>query len=60
MALELCELAEEMLRERLRQVRPPLSTGEIEARIDAWYMHRPGAERGDAEGREVPWPRRRT
>jgi hypothetical protein len=59
MAFELCELAEAMLREKLRQASPPLSTEEIEARIDAWYMQRPGAERGDAEGREVPWPRQR-
>lgn len=57
MALELCELGEAMLRERLRQVSPPLSEAEIEARIDAWYMHRPGAEHSDAEGRQVPWPR---
>lgn len=58
--MELCELGEAMLREKLRQARPPLSEGEIDARIDAWFMHRPGAERGDAEGREVAWPRLRT
>lgn len=60
MALELCELAEAMLREKLRQVMPALSADEIETRIDAWFMHRPGAEQGDAEGRAVPWPRRRS
>lgn len=54
MALELCEIAEAMLREKLCQAAPPLSAEEIEARIDAWFMHRPGAERGDAEGRAVP------
>ena len=58
-ALELGELAESMLREKLRRTNPALTATEVEARIDAWFMQRPGAERGDAEGREVRWPRSR-
>jgi hypothetical protein len=58
LALELCELAERMLREKLRRAHPQRSEAEIEAMIDAWFMERPGAEHGDAEGRPIRWPRR--
>lgn len=52
-ALELTELAEQMLRQRLRRTRPELDDEAIEQAIDAWYMQRPGAEHGDAEGRPI-------
>lgn len=58
MAMELCELAESMLREKLRRAWPGRPDAEIEALIAAWFGERPGAEQGDAEGRVVPWPRR--
>lgn len=56
-AMELCEVAESMLREKIRRTHPGRSEEEIEAMIDAWFMERPGAEHGDGEGRPVPWPR---
>jgi Rv0078B-related antitoxin len=59
LAMELCELAEDMLRAKLRRKHPGSSAEEIEAMVDAWFMTRPGAEEGDAEGRPVPWPRSR-
>jgi hypothetical protein len=58
MAMELCEVAEQMLREKLRRSHPGLPDAEVEALVDAWFMERPGAEHGDGEGRPVPWPRR--
>jgi hypothetical protein len=51
--LELAELAEQMLRQRLRRIRPELDDEAIEREIDAWYMTRPGAEHGDAVGRPI-------
>jgi hypothetical protein len=60
MAIELCELAESLLREKIRRTRPSLSPAEVEAEIDAWFMQRRGAEQGDAEGHPVPWPRVRS
>ena len=52
-ALELTQLAEQMLRQRLRRTRPELDDEAIEREIDAWYMQRPGAEHGDAAGRPI-------
>lgn len=52
-ALELTELAESMLRQRLRRTRPDLDDEAIEREIDAWYMKRPGAEHGDVVGRPI-------
>jgi hypothetical protein len=49
-ALELTELAEQMLRQRLRRTRPDLDDDAIEREIDAWYTTRPGAELGDTFG----------
>jgi hypothetical protein len=58
-ALELSELAERMLRQRLRREHPGASAARIEELVARWYETRPGAEHGDAEGRPVPWPRQR-
>ena len=58
-ALELADLAERMVRARLRPEHPELSGGEIEARVLSWLRERPGAEMGDAEGRVVELPRAR-
>jgi hypothetical protein len=55
-ALDLADLAERMLRQKLTRDEPGLGPEEIEARIDAWYAKRPGAEHGDTEGRPRPWP----
>lgn len=52
-ALELTQLAEQMLRQRCRRTRPELDDEAIEREVDAWYMKRPGAEYGDALGRAI-------
>jgi hypothetical protein len=52
-ALELTQLAEQMLRQRLRRTRPDLDDAAIEREVDAWYTTRPGAEHGDAYGRPI-------
>lgn len=58
MAFHLVELAEKMLRQRLRRESPHLSDDDIEQQIAAWYRRRPGAELGDGQGRPAQWPRR--
>lgn len=56
LALDLFDLTERMLRQRLRRTRPAASAAEVEASIVAWRLKRPGAEPGDAPGRLRPWP----
>jgi hypothetical protein len=56
-ALDLYELAEAMVRQRLKRENPDADEAFIEAGVIAWRLHRPGAENGDAPGRVVPWPR---
>jgi hypothetical protein len=55
---ELIDVAERMLRQRVRREFPDISDQALEARISAWYERRPGAEFGDGEGIPVAWPRR--
>lgn len=55
-ALDLFELGEAMLRQRLRRARPAASEAEIEVVVAAWRTKRAGAERGDAPGKPRPWP----
>jgi hypothetical protein len=55
-ALDLFDLGERMLRQRLRRARPGASAAEIEAAVVAWRLARPGAEPGDAPGHRRPWP----
>jgi len=50
-ALELADLAERMVRERLRREFPEANDQELEQRVLAWLQHRPGAADGDAQGR---------
>ncbi|MGH3924440.1 MAG: hypothetical protein ACRDTT_16525 [Pseudonocardiaceae bacterium] len=49
-ALELYEVGENMLRQRLRRERPDASARDIDAVIAAWLQRRPGAEHGDHPG----------
>ncbi len=49
-ALELADLAERMVRARLRREHPGWSDDELDARVLEWLHERPGAEHGDAEG----------
>lgn len=58
--LQLYELAEQMLRQRLRREQPELTGAELESRVNDWRLDRPGAEQGDAEGTLGRWPRDRT
>lgn len=55
---ELIDIAERMLRQRLRRESPGMTEQALEARVSAWYERRPGAEFGDGEGISVAWPRR--
>jgi hypothetical protein len=57
-ALELVDVAERMLRQRLRRESHGISEEAVEARVRAWYESRPGAEFGDGEGNSAAWPRR--
>jgi hypothetical protein len=57
-ALELADLAERMMRMRIRREHPELDADEVEARVLAWLHERPGAEDGDAEGRRVELSKR--
>jgi hypothetical protein len=58
-AFELIDVAERMLRRRLRRECPQLSDEALEDGIAEWYGQRRGAELGDAEGVPGQWPRRR-
>jgi len=55
-ALDLFELGETMLRQRLRRTRPAATDAEIEEAVAAWRTERSGAEHGDAPGPSRPWP----
>ncbi len=57
-ALELADLAERMVRARLRREHPGLGDEELEALVLVWLHERPGAVDGDAEGRAVELGRR--
>jgi Rv0078B-related antitoxin len=58
MAFELIDVAERMLRQRLRREQPDISEQALDEHINAWYARRPGAELGDGEGIPAVWPRR--
>ncbi|MDQ3886126.1 MAG: hypothetical protein M3308_03710 [Actinomycetota bacterium] len=49
-ALELYDVGENMLRQRLRRERPEASAEDIDAAIAAWLQRRSGAEHGDHPG----------
>ncbi|HEU4350009.1 MAG TPA: hypothetical protein VFR35_19705 [Actinoplanes sp.] len=51
LALDMYEVGEQMLRQRLRRERPGASTSEIDAEVSAWLLNRPGATNGDSTGR---------
>jgi hypothetical protein len=55
---ELIDVAERLLRQRVRREFPDISEQALEERVSAWYERRPGAEFGDGEGIPVAWPRR--
>ncbi|HEY8945781.1 MAG TPA: hypothetical protein VIM73_16040 [Polyangiaceae bacterium] len=57
-AFALIDVAERMLRQRLRRESPEMSEQALEDRVAAWYARRPGAELGDGVGVAAAWPRR--
>jgi hypothetical protein len=57
LAFELADLAERMLRQRLRRDQAELTDAEIEARVDAWYERPPAPCDGAADHAAVSWPR---
>jgi len=56
--LDLFEMGQAMLRQKLRRKHPEASEAEIEAKVREWLHRRPGAEYGDGVGVPVAWPRR--
>jgi hypothetical protein len=58
-ALELADLAERMVRARLRREHPDWSDDELDESVLVWLHERPGAEHGDAEGIPVDWRHRK-
>ena len=54
----LIDVAERMLRQRLRRETPDISEQALDEHIGAWYARRPGAEFGDGVGIPKVWPRR--
>jgi hypothetical protein len=57
-AFALIDVAERMLRQRLRRESPEISEQALEERVGAWYARRSGAEFGDGAGIPAAWPRR--
>ncbi|HTA92251.1 MAG TPA: hypothetical protein VK745_21885 [Polyangiaceae bacterium] len=57
-AFALIDVAERMLRQRLRRESPDISEAALDERVCAWYARRPGAEFGDGVGTPAAWPRR--
>ena len=49
-ALELHDLGERMLRQRLRREHPQMNDTDLDHAVRAWLRERPGAEHGDAVG----------
>ncbi|WP_437512378.1 hypothetical protein [Sorangium sp. So ce1099] len=57
LAFDLHEAGVTLMRQNLRRRLPEATETEIDERLAAWLLERPGAEFGDAEGQPVPWPR---
>jgi hypothetical protein len=49
-ALDMYEVGQQMLRQRLRRERPAAADVEIDIEVTAWRLRRPGAEHGDSAG----------
>lgn len=49
-ALELYEVGEAMLRQRLLREEPALTEAQLDERVGVWLRTRPGAEHGDHPG----------
>lgn len=58
-ALDLHETGVEIMRQNLRRRDPAASDHDIDAQLQAWLLHRPGAENGDCPGRVIDLETRR-
>ena len=45
------EVGVSLMRQNLRRTHPAASEAEIESKLSAWLLERPGAEHGDAPGK---------
>jgi hypothetical protein len=52
-AFDLHETGVEIMRQNLRRRDPAASDHDIDAQLQAWLLHRPGAENGDCPGRVI-------
>lgn len=59
LALELFEVGEAMMRQKIARQSPELSSEQVEDRLLLWLSVRPGAEGGDAQGLPTTWQGRR-
>ncbi len=57
-AIDLADLAQRMMLQKLRRDHPQESEQEVLSRLERWMHTRPGAEHGDCIGRPISWPRR--
>jgi hypothetical protein len=48
--LDLMQIVERAFVHKLKVRRPDITQEEISAAVTSWYMERPGAEHGDADG----------
>lgn len=51
LALDMYDVGEQMLRQRLKRERPTAGEAEIDAEVNTWLLTRPGAQYGDCLGR---------
>ena len=58
LALDFFATGEGLVRQRIRRLNPEWTAGEIDERIAAWLLERPGAENGDEEARPAAWTNR--
>ncbi|HEU5471451.1 MAG TPA: hypothetical protein VFV67_12420 [Actinophytocola sp.] len=54
LALDMYEAGERMQPQRLKRTHPQASGAEIDAELQTWRRHRPGATHGDCPGHPSP------
>ena len=60
LALELTDLGLRLRAQRFRRENPNATEDDVETFVRGWLLERPGAPMGDAPGRLVDIPRRRS
>jgi hypothetical protein len=56
LTLDLFELGEAMMRQRLRRHYPDATEMDLDVKVEEWLQRRPGAALGDCPGRRRPCP----